>query len=244
MQCGRYSTEGENRRHKSAGVCDIPHAQESDPMANPLIILTVVFGVLSCCFFGITVWALKKRRVIRTAANTLLALLMLSLTALSATLTVSTQGYRALTREELVATVRTQRLAEQRFEARVESPDGRDTVFFLAGDEFYMDARILKWKPIANVLGLHTDYELDRISGRYLDLEAEQTNPRTVFALSAPKRIDLFELRRKHPLLGWLVDAEYGSGTFTATDDQAVFDVMVSTSGLLVRKRVGMNVER
>jgi hypothetical protein len=213
-------------------------------MANPLIFLTAVFGVLSCCFFALTIWALKKRRIMGTAANTLLALLMLSLTALSVTLTVSTQGYRALTREESVAKVTTRALAEQRFEARVEFPDGRDTVFFLAGDEFYMDARILKWKPLANVLGLHTDYELDRISGRYLELEAEQSNPRTVFALSPPKRIDLFDLRRKHPLLGWLVDAEYGSGTFIASDDQAVFDVTVSTSGLLVRKRVALNVER
>ena len=136
-------------------------------MATPLVVLAVLFAVLSTCFLGFTVWALKKRRLVRTAANTLLALLMLSLTALFATLSVSTQGYRALTREELVASVTTRKLGDQRFEARVQFPDGRDTVFFLAGDEFYMDARILKWKPIANVLGLHTDYELDRISGRY-----------------------------------------------------------------------------
>lgn len=212
-------------------------------MAQPLIVVAVVFALLSCCFFAIAVWALKKRRALRTAANTVLALLMLSLTALFATLSVSTQGYRALTREELVASVTTRKIAEQRFEARVNFPDGRDTVFFLAGDEFYMDARILKWKPIANVLGLHTDYELDRISGRYLDLTAEQSGPRTVFALSPSKRLDLFELRRQHPILGWLVDAEYGSGTFIATDDQALFDVLVSTSGLLVRKRGAMNVE-
>jgi hypothetical protein len=206
-------------------------------MAQPLIVLAVVFAVLSCCFFAMTVWALKKRRILRTATNTLLALLMLSLTALFATLSVSTQGYRALTREELVASVTTRRLTEQRFEAWVQFADGRDTLFLLAGDEFYMDARILKWKPIANVLGLHTDYELDRISGRYLDLEAEQSSSRTVFALSPSKPIDLFDLRRRHPLLGWLVDAEYGSGTFTATDDQTTFDVLVSTSGLLIRKR-------
>jgi ABC-type lipoprotein release transport system permease subunit len=187
---------------------------------------------------------LKKRRIFRTTTNTLLTLLMLSVAALFATLSVSTQGYRALLREEVVASVSTHKIAEQQFEARVRFPDGRDTVFILKGDEFYVDARILKWKPIANVLGLHTDYELDRISGRYQDLEAEQSNPRTVFALSAAKPLDLFDLRRRHPLLGWLVDAEYGSGTFIASDDQAMFDVLVSTSGLLVRKRIALNVQR
>jgi hypothetical protein len=213
-------------------------------MAKPLIILTCIFAVNSIGFFALSLWALKKRRVFRTTTNTLLALLMLSLTALSATLSISTQGYRSLTREDVVASVTTHKVAEQQFEAKVSFPDGRDTVFLLAGDEFYMDARILKWKPIANVLGLHTDYELDRISGRFLELEAEQSNPRTVFALSPPKPIDLFDLRRRHPILGWLVDAEYGSGTFIATDDQALFDVLVSTTGLLVRKRVTLNVER
>ena len=213
-------------------------------MAKPLIILTLIFAVISIGFFVLSVWALKKRRIFRTTTNTLMALLMLSLTALSATLVVSTQGYRALTREEVVASVTTRRVSEQQFEARVSFPDGRDTVFLLEGDEFYVDAHILKWKPVANVLGLHTDYELDRISGRYLELKAEQSNPRTVFSLARSKPVDLFHLRRRHPILGWLVDAEYGSGTFIATDDQALFDVLVSTSGLLVRKRGALNVER
>ena len=213
-------------------------------MAKPLIVLTLFFAVVSIGFFTLSVLALKKRRVFRTTTNTLLALLMLSLTALSATLTVSTQGYRALIREEVVASVTTRRISDLQFEAQVRFADGRDTLFVLAGDEFYMDARILKWKPIANVLGLHTDYELDRISGRYLELEAEQSNPRTVFALSSKKLVDLFELRRRHPILGRLVDAEYGSGTFIATDDQALFDVLVSTTGLLIRKRGSLNEER
>jgi hypothetical protein len=205
-------------------------------MATPLIILTIIFALLSVVSFGVAIKALKRKRVFGTTTNTLVALLMLSLSTLFAVLTVSTQGYRAFTREEVVASVTTRRLAPQRFEAHVSFPDGRDTTFLLGGDEFYMDAHILKWKPIANVLGFHTDYELDRISGRYFDVEEEQSNPRTVFALSFSKPIDLFDLRRRHPLLGWLVDAEYGSGTFIATDDEVKFEVLVSTTGLMIRK--------
>ncbi len=213
-------------------------------MAKPLLVTAVVFGALSVGFLFLAGWAMRGKKVVRTAANTLVAILMLTLSALFATLTISTQGYRAFTREELVATVTTRALGTQRFEARVRFPDERDTTFLLAGDEFYVDAHILKWKPIANLIGMHTDYELDRIAGRYLSLAEEQANPRTVFALSSAKPLDLFNLRRRHPLLGWLVDAEYGSGTFTATDDQAQFDILVSTSGLLVRKRIALNAER
>lgn len=213
-------------------------------MAKPLMIVSIVFAVLSLTFLIVAIRAFKRKHIIRTSTNTLVFLLLLTLSALFAVLTVSTQGYRAFTREELVASVATRRLADQRFEARVRFPGGRDTTFFLAGDEFYIDAHILKWKPLANVLGLHTDYQLDRISGRFMDLDDEQANPRTVFALSSPQPLDLFNLRRRHPLLSWLVDAEYGSGTFIATDDQALFDVLVSTSGLLVRKRGSLNAER
>ena len=110
-------------------------------------------------------------------------------------------------------------------------------MFVLAGDEFNMDAHILKWTSIGNLIGLHTDYELDRISGRYFMLEDEQTKPRTVFGLGQAKSFDLFDLRREHPILSWLVDAEYGSGTFMAAEDEAVYDVLVSTTGLLVRRR-------
>jgi hypothetical protein len=206
-------------------------------MAQPLIVVTAIFSVSSLCLFGLTLWALKKKRILRTATGTLLALLALSLAALFGTLSVSTQGYKALTHEELAASVNTRKLTDQRFEARVIFPDGRDTVFVLAGDEFYVDAHILKWKPVANLIGLHTDYELDRISGRYVALEDEQSERRTVFSLARAKSHDLFNLRRRHPLLRWLVDAEYGSGTFIGADGEAVFDVLVSTSGLLVRRR-------
>ncbi len=76
-------------------------------MANPLLILTAAFAVLTLGFLWLTERALKKKRVMRTATSTLLALLMLSLAALFGTLSVSTQGYRALTHEELAASVTT-----------------------------------------------------------------------------------------------------------------------------------------
>ena len=57
----------------------------------------------------------------------------------------------------------------------------------VAGDQLYVDARILKWHYWANVLGLHTLYALDRAGGRYADLEDELHQPRTLYALG-PRR--------------------------------------------------------
>ncbi len=170
------------------------------------------------------------------AAHCTVGLVTLVTALLFSTLSISTWGYRALTREETVLVVTTTRTGPQRFDARVEFPNGGMEIYSLAGDEFYVDARILKFTPLANLVGLHTEYELDRISGRYITLEDERNLPRTLYPLSPAKSLDLFELRRNYSLLAPLVDTEYGSATFTPADDNARFEVRLSTTGLMIRR--------
>ena len=206
------------------------------PMPNVLIIVAILFAVLSLAFFIAGIVALKKKRHFGTGVSLLLALLMLSLAALSGTISVATQGYRALTREEVAAVVKTEPIDPDHFQARFHFPDGREAVFSLSGDELYVDAHILKWRPIANYFGLHTSYELDRVAGRYTKLEDEKIKTRTVFSLSQKKPVDMFSLRRRFLLLRPLLDAEYGSATFIAANKAAEFELRVSTTGLLIRK--------
>src|SRR5439155_1498616 len=145
------------------------------------------------------------------------------------------RGYRALTREEVAATVRTFPTRTQRFRARVSYPDGREEIFDLAGDAVYVDAHILKWRPWVNLLGVHTLYELDRLTGRYDVLADERGKPRTVFALGRSKPFDLFDVVRRFGRLSALLDAEYGSATFVGARGVAAYEILVSTSGLLAR---------
>ena len=160
---------------------------------------------------------------------------MVVLASLAFAITVATRGYRALTVEELAATVQTEPLPDKRFHATVVLPGQPLTMYDIAGDAFYIDAHILKWHPIVNLLGLHTSYELDRVAGRYHDVADERKRPHTVFSLARPKPVDMFKLIKVFPPLGRLVDAEYGSATFTPTGRPASFDVLVSTTGLLIR---------
>jgi hypothetical protein len=99
-----------------------------------------------------------------------------------------------------------------------------------------VDAHILKWEPIVNVLGLHTGYELDRIAGRYTELEDEQTKRRTVYSLAKDKPVNMFDLARRFRVFERFVDAEYGSATFAPTSERSEWEVRVSTSGLLLRR--------
>jgi hypothetical protein len=199
------------------------------------MILGILFAVLSLLSFIAAVLALRRRKYLGGTIGLLLGLLFLSLGGLFATITVAIQGYRALVREEIAAVVEIQPAGPQEFNAHFRMADGEELSLLLAGDEIYVDAHILKWKPIANFFGLHTSYELDRVAGRYTRLEDERSKPHTVFSLSQDKPVDLFRLRQQYFLLSPLLDAQYGSGTFVAVDKAKEIEVRVSTSGLLIR---------
>lgn len=204
-----------------------------------LTLLAAVLAVAGLACLGIGALALRRRRLFGAGVSAVFGLLLLALGALCVTLAIGTQGYRAFTREEVVVVVQTRPTGRQTFNATFTFPDGRDATFSLAGDELYVDAHILKWKPIANLLGLHTAYELDRVAGRYAKLEDELQKPRTVFSLAREKPVDVFDLRRRVPLLAPLVDTEYGSATFVLANRPATFEIRVSTTGLLVRPASG-----
>jgi len=204
-------------------------------MPEPLIIIALLCGFLSIAFFITAIVALKNKPSVGVISRFTLALLMLSLAGLFGMITIATQGYRALTREEVAVVVKTEPMGPGRFSARFRFPDGREATYNIAGDEIYVDAHILKWKPLANFLGLHTSYELDRVAGRYLKVEDEQTKVRTVFSLAQKKPTNMFTLRQRYTFLRPLLDAEYGSATFIAANQAAEFEVRVSTTGLLIR---------
>lgn len=204
--------------------------------------MTIILVVVALCLLvlGAVTWlaavkAARERRWLGGSMRGLVGLLLLALGALVGTLTVGLQGYRALTYEELAATVHTQPVGQQRFRATITLPDRRLAMYELSGDAFYVDAHILKWHPVANLLGLHTVYELDRVAGRYNDVAEERTRPHTAYALARSRPVDLFFIARRR-LLGPLVDAEYGSATFVPAALPATYEVRVSTTGLLLRR--------
>jgi hypothetical protein len=210
----------------------------SDITDSLLFIAGGVLGLLGLLLLLAGVVALRRGRRLRFAFRTLTGLLLLAVGALALALAIGIQGYRALTKEEVALLLSVRPTGRQRFSATVRRPNGRTAaVYDIAGDEVYVDARILKWKPIANVLGLHTAYELDRLGGRYRDVEHERTAPRSIHALAPGKTVNLFDLRRRHAFLAAAFDAEYGSATFVPVTGPAELEVRVSTTGLLIRPR-------
>jgi hypothetical protein len=204
--------------------------------SSPFLLAALLLGALGVILVLAGIVALFRARLLRFAVRTLAGLLLVSLGTIAGGIALGVQGYRALTREDVAARLFVRPSGSQRFAATVRYPDGREVGFDVAGDEIYVDAHILKWKPIANVLGLHTSYELGRIAGRYRDLEQERSSPRTVYSLAPTRPVNLFDLRQRYAFLGKVMDAEYGSATFVPVTRPAELEVRVSTTGVLMRE--------
>lgn len=157
------------------------------------------------------------------------------------------QTYARLTYERPVATLSSRQLAPQYFEVTVTQPaDGeqpeRTAVYPVHGDEWRVEAQVLRWKPWANVLGLDAQYRLDRLSGRYQNIEQERTGARSVHALSSdadpdglPWSLSLWDTARKYRRYVDAVDTLYGSGAYMAMRDGATYEVWITQSGLVAR---------
>ncbi len=205
---------------------------------SPLFITGAALGVIGAALVLAGLAALFMLRPLRFAMRTVAGLLLLSLGALAGTITIGIQGYRELAREDLAARLVVRPAGPQRFLATFRFPDGRMASYALSGDEIYVDAHILKWTPLVSALGLHTAYELDRVGGRYREIEHERSAARTLYSLGLEKPVDLFDLRRRYAFLAPLLDADYGSAAFVPVTDPAEFDLRVTTTGLLIRPSI------
>ena len=201
-----------------------------------LLFAGIALGLFGLIALGASLAALLRARPLRFVIRLLAGLALGAVGVLAVVVALGIQGYRALTDEQSAGRIVVRPLAPQRFEARFVFPDGREASYEIAGDEIYVDAHILKWKPIANLIGLRTAYELDRIGGRYRGIDQERGAARSVHALGPSRTIDLFDLRQRHAFLAPLLDAEYGSASFVPVTGPAELQLQVAPSGLIIRR--------
>lgn len=147
----------------------------------------------------------------------------------------ATLGYKVANQQTKVATVNIIPRQQQQFTAIISWEDGSKQKYQINGDEFYIDAKVLKWKSWVNFLGIKTWYEFDRIGGRYKSIDDEKNKPRSIYQLAVKKDLDLYYLRKKYMFLSFLVDAEYGSAAFFLANMPKKIDLFVANAGLTVR---------
>ncbi|HEY4112721.1 MAG TPA: hypothetical protein VGM17_01560 [Rhizomicrobium sp.] len=106
----------------------------------------------------------------------------------------------------------------------------------IQGDEWDISARVQKWKPWANMMGLDTTYTLDQVTNRYFT--AERGNGKLITACDLrgpPPDVDRWVPKS---WVFWLIghayteDRKFGSASFMPLADGATYRVVITQSGL------------
>lgn len=200
-----------------------------------LVAIAATGGVVALLLLIASVRRLRDWRFASGAVFLALAAAAAALGTAGAMLAASLHTYARLSQEQEAARAVFRELAPKRFEMLLVLKGEAARSFEIRGDEWQIDARVLKWKGLGTLLGLDTLYRFERLSGRYADTGQEKSAPRTVYPLAAETSFDLWSLLKEHQRWLPLADALYGSATYAPMADGAQFSINVSTTGLLVR---------
>jgi hypothetical protein len=197
--------------------------------------LIIVCALAAVLLFFAAMRRFRRRHLLSGLFRTGAAAILLALVACALLIGGNLRSYQRLTAEQPAGELQFKRIGDREYNAVLTYPDGAVKDFALRGDEWQIDARVLKWHAFANWLGFDSIYRLERISGRYANVEDERSQLRTVYALNGAERFDSWHLvQRYHAWLPWM-DALYGSATFLPMTDGALYEIKVSQSGLLAR---------
>jgi hypothetical protein len=201
-----------------------------------LYIAVIVIAALALVLIGAGAHRfVRRRQFVRGSAQTLGGCCVGLIAVVVLLVGLNLLMWQRFTHERPIAELTFNRLAPRYFAVKLRFADGRRRQFRLRGDEWQLDARVIKWTSFATLLGFDPLYRVERIHGRYENLRTAQTNAPSVVGLGDSKGISLWKLA--HDEAGWLpfVDASYGSATYLPMTDGARYRVFISNTGLLAR---------
>ncbi|MCE3251476.1 MAG: cation/multidrug efflux pump [Cellvibrio sp.] len=163
-------------------------------------------------------------------------LALLALGTLIALTAYDVYSYKQVLQEQVVATINFDKIEDQHYFAVLADKDGKEQRVELRGDQWQLDARIVKWKGYLSTFGLKPAFRLERLSGRYYDIEQETTAKRTAYTVhNSLYGVDIWRIFNSHPDWVPVIDAVYGSATYLPMKDGALFEISLSNTGLVAR---------
>ena len=205
----------------------------------PATMALIAAGVLLL----ITLWhgfacrrRLRQHRRVAAGWRALLVLVFAALALLSAGIGLSLRGYQRLNAEIPVLTIDAHLRSPQQWTLKLTRADGRQRTLTLSGDDWRVEAVVLKWKLPALLAGVPPLYRLDRLSGRYDDPAREVEAPRTVIDFNPAGDLDLISLHKQYPRWLPMIDTVYGSGAYLPLVDGGHYQVSLMRTGALVAR--------
>ena len=195
-------------------------------------ILPAVAGLIGAFLMIGGIGKLIGLRIGTGLARLLLGAASLGIAGVVAFAGLNLQTYNRLTLERPVAKITfIATEAPDVIRADIEFDDGETATYDLRGDEFTLRARVIKFKPMATILGYDSVYKLDRLEGGFEDDEGEDVR-RVVVRLSEEPGINVFNQIRERGWKSENIDASYGSAVYNPMADGLSYTIKMNQSGL------------
>lgn len=152
------------------------------------------------------------------------------------------RNYSWLLEDVPAATISLKQLAPQRYQATLVTEGDEPREFTLLGDEWQLDARVVRWTLPGQLAGLPPVYHFERLSGRYGDPKQELSAERSVHDLR--EDWDFWAFRERWLAGLPIADARWGSAAYLPMLDGATYQVYLSPRGGLVAKPADAVTER
>ncbi|MDX5372546.1 MAG: hypothetical protein LPK18_08950 [Pseudomonadaceae bacterium] len=164
-----------------------------------------------------------------------LGLAFLALAGLVGVVAYDLRSYDAQVQDKPLVTLSFSADGEQRYRVHLLE-GGEEREVLLEGDLWQLDARLLGWKGLAELIGLQPGYRLERLSGRFLAIEQQQNARHARVQLAqSPYGIDLWRWLRLAQRDLFLFDPQAARVTYLPIADGAVFSVSLTPAGLLAK---------
>jgi len=92
-----------------------------------------------------------------------------------------------------------------------------------------MDAGFIKMEYWANVFGVDSKYTLDRLEGRYKNIDDQNNKKHKSYQLEDHKLIDIMSI---------FIDTTYGSSVYTDIKLNTRYSILKTPTGLMVREEL------
>lgn len=202
--------------------------------------LLLFFAIAAC--IGLLTFSYRKfakKSYLSGSSSLIFSLPVIATTILIANTIFDDSSIKRLTEEHTIATVEFRNIGEHHFRVSFTEPHKESVEFEMFGDQWQIDARIMKWDGFAAKVGLKPVYQFERLSGRYENVQQEIHGKRSVYALHEKdnKTESIWSyLIEYQEYIPWL-NSQYGSATYMPMKNAAVFTIKLSQNGLLARPR-------
>lgn len=189
-------------------------------------IAIVALGGAALLFFRDRDWFFQW---LRGTAGVLLAGTAFYLVLMSASLF----GYQQVVNAVPLASISFVSTGPQAWDATVTEGNGRSRVYEMHGDLWQLDVRLLRYSGIGGIFGSDPSFQLERLSGRYLTVEDEDTKEHSEYSLLPDPVLgfDLWESARENGSL--FVSAVRSNVALVPIADGAIYEVVLNDDGLV-----------